>query len=150
MFDQIVEQEYVHPEQVEKVVPEVTEVTPIPFGKTGVWVFKDGELIAYGGILGVTIEYERPLLDLRSRDGWTTFVGGLPEGTWHIEDLNVIYHDKFDTNEVMHIIYKKPDGSVIEADVIWVNYSYASGASDPRIRTTADFRIVGEATLYYD
>ena len=152
MFGQIVEQEYDIPNQTETWQMEWTfEPTPAPtpFGGSGVWVFKDEKMIAYGGVVGVTISMDRPIYNVETDEPWETFIPGKPEGSWHIEDLHVIDDSAFKNNEILRIVLKHPEVGTLESDAMFTAISYAGAASESWIRTTADFIIVGEAIIYH-
>lgn len=156
LLDQIIEQDYSAIPLDEKVADlglktEPFESNIVPFGKTGIWIFRNELLIAYGGIMGVTISIDRPLIEVASSSGYVEFIGGTPEGRWHIDDLIIVDQNAFDRNEIMHILFTTPDHGTIESDIVWDNVTYSTSFMiDETIQqvTSANFRIVGEAIIY--
>lgn len=143
LFDQITEQEYLPPLDGPPPSPEM-----VFDSGTGLWIFSNEKLIAYGGYQGVTLKFHREIIDVTMRFKEPEYLPGPMEGSWHVEDLVVNNpYQMLDLDTPVHIVCKTPEHGTIESDAICRSISTFSVTMTQSL-FEADFDIVGETTIY--
>lgn len=145
LFDQIVEQEYLPPFDGPPPSPEM-----VFNSDTGVWIFQNDILYAYGGVNGVSLEFHREVIEISSiyhTKPYRTYQPRHPEGTWNFEDLRMTNKPGFNLSDKVHIIFKKQDGMTIESDAI-LKYLRTNNALKNELTSSGAFTITGEAIIY--
>lgn len=143
LFDQIAEQEYLPPLDGPSPSPEM-----VFDSGTGLWIFSDEQLIAYGGYQGVSLNFRREVIDVRLRFEEPKYLPGPMEGTWHVEDLIVNNpYQMLDLNTPVHIVCRTPEHGTIESDAMCRSIS-AHSVTMTQSLWEADFDVVGEAIIY--
>ena len=142
LFDQIVEQQYETP----KGIVNELGLKTTPFDNTGLWVFQDDILIGYGGINGVNLRFERPMIEVTSIEFDTIdFLSGKLEGTWEIDDMQFLNDVPYQLDSPVHIVFTTPEHGTIESDAFLVNRSTVMTLDGHS--SHAEFRLIGEATI---
>jgi len=125
----------------------------------GLWVFKDDKLVAWSATPGISLTWERPLIDV-TRDPrfstpenpvppWKEYIGGHPEFTWVIDNLHVVDQKLFNMDEVVDIILKHREAGTIQSQGTMTEYSTMRIIPEVTEEKTIScrFRGYGECTI---
>jgi len=148
LLAQIEEYEYVVEEK-----PRSEPITPeqVFAGGEGLWVFQDGKLVAWSALHGVSINWEREIIEVPHdySGGWKEFMPGQAEMTFDVENLNINNINAFENGRNVQLITKMSDGKTMTTDGIWITYT-TNASLNEKITHTGRFKADGETMFTYD